>query len=136
MINENAKIIAVDFDGTIVEDNFPEIGKPKPFAFEVLKRLERDGYRLILWTVRFGKELKQAVEFCKKHGVEFYAVNQNFPDEVYDRRVMSRKIKAEIFIDDRNVGGMNGWGEIYQAITGSETVIEPKKSILKKLFKK
>ncbi len=136
MINENAKIIAVDFDGTIVEDAYPGIGKPKPFAFEVLKQLERDGHRLILWTVRIGKELSEAVEFCKKNGVDFYAVNANFPDEVYERRAMSRKVKAEIFIDDRNVGGMKGWGEIYQEITGSEPMLKPKQSILKKLFKK
>lgn len=136
MINENAKIIAVDFDGTIVDDNYPGIGKAKPFAFEVLKRLQSEGYRLILWTVRYGRELKEAVEFCEKNGVEFYAVNQNYPDEVFDRRAMSRKIKAELFIDDRNVGGMKGWGEIYQEITTQEPDFETKTSIFKKIFKK
>lgn len=135
MINENAKLIAVDFDGTIVENDYPGIGKPLPYAFEVLKQLQKDGHRLILWTFRFGRELHQAVDFCKKHGLEFYAVNKSFPDEVFERKIMSRKINAEIFIDDRNVGGMKGWGEIYQDICGTEPILTPKKSIFGKLFK-
>ena len=70
--------LAIDFDGTIVEDAYPKIGKPKTFAFDTLKSLQRDGHRLILWTYRYGKTLKEAVEFCKKNGIEFYAVTVAF----------------------------------------------------------
>ena len=96
--------IAVDFDGTIAEDAFPEIGKPMPFAFETLKMLEAKGHRLILWTVRSGRPLNEAVEFCKKNGIEFYAVNNEFAEEEFSGK-NSRKVNADIFIDDRNVGG-------------------------------
>ncbi len=109
-------IIAVDFDGTIVEDAYPRIGKTRIFAFETLKRLQDDGHRLILWTYRSGIRLEEAVAFCKKNGIEFYAVNRSFPEEKFDYS-KSRKINADLFIDDRNIGGILGWGEIYQMIT-------------------
>jgi len=66
--------VAVDFDGTIVENKFPAIGKPMLFAFETLKAMQQKGMLLILWTVRKGKELDEAVAFCRENGVEFYAV--------------------------------------------------------------
>ena len=108
---------AIDVDGTIVEDAYPSIGKPKIFAFETLKKLQSEGYRLILWTYRHGKSLEEAVEFCRKNGVEFYAVNSSFEGEIFDDETQSRKIDADLFIDDRNLGGFPGWGEIYNIIT-------------------
>jgi hydroxymethylpyrimidine pyrophosphatase-like HAD family hydrolase len=107
--------IAVDFDGTIVEHQYPEIGKEKLFAFMTLKELEKSGANLILWTIRTGKELDDAVEYCRKNGIEFYAVNKNYPEEIFDETV-SRKVNADIFIDDKNVGGFPGWGEIWQML--------------------
>ncbi len=112
--------IAVDFDGTIVEDAYPKIGKPRLFAFETLKTLQQEGHRLILWTYRKGKRLQAAVDFCRENGVDFYAVNQSFPEEEHDTN-RSRKIHADIFIDDRNLGGIPEWGEIYQLITPHST---------------
>lgn len=112
----NNKKLAIDFDGTIVEDAYPSIGKPKLFAFDTLKKLESEGYRLILWTYRSGKTLDEAVEFCRKNGIEFYAVNSSFEGEVFDAETQSRKIDADLFIDDRNLGGFPGWGEIYNII--------------------
>lgn len=119
--------IAVDFDGTIVENKYPEIGKPKMFAFESLKKLQEEGHQLILWTYRHGDKLSEAVNFCKMRGIEFYAVNKSYPEEDFEG--VSRKILADIFIDDRNIGGMIGWGEIYQKLTNSNI-----KSIKKKKF--
>ncbi|WP_018674427.1 BT0820 family HAD-type phosphatase [Riemerella columbina] len=112
----NNKKLAIDFDGTIVEDAYPGIGKPKVFAFETLKKLQMEGYRLILWTYRSGKTLDEAVEFCRKNGLEFYAVNSSFEGEVFDHATQSRKIDADLFIDDRNLGGFPGWGEVYNII--------------------
>jgi len=111
-----SKKIAVDFDGTIVEDAYPGIGAPKIFAFETLLKLKSEGYRLILWTYRHGERLQEAVDFCKKNGLEFYAVNSSFEGEVFDSATQSRKIDADWFIDDRNLGGFPGWGEIYNII--------------------
>ena len=111
------KTIAIDFDGTIVENAYPKIGKPKLFAFEILRKLKKSGFRLILWTYRSGKELEEAVEFCKSNGVEFYAVNSSYGGEAIDPE-KSRKINADVFIDDRNIGGFPGWGESYSILTG------------------
>ena len=118
--------IAIDFDGTIVENASPKIGKPLIFAFETIKKLQENRHRVILWTYRRGEELDQAVAFCEKHGVPFYAVNMSFPEEDYDTSY-SRKINADIFIDDRNIGGMKSWGEIYQEIIGELSPQKPSK---------
>ncbi len=109
-------IIAVDFDGTIVEHCYPEIGKEIPFATTTLKMLIADRHQLILWTVRRGELLQAAVDWCKERGVEFYAVNKNFPEEVVESDGCYNKINAELFIDDRNLGGLPDWGKIYQII--------------------
>jgi hypothetical protein len=107
--------IAVDFDGTIVDHEYPKIGKEKLFAFRTLKELEKKGARLILWTFRTGKELDEAVEYCKQNGIEFYAVNRNYPEEIFDENI-SRKIDADLFIDDKNLGGFPGWSEVWQQV--------------------
>ena len=108
---------AIDFDGTIVDDRYPDIGREKPFATEVLKKLIEERHRLVLWTVREGKLLDQAVEFCRERGVEFYAVNRDYPEEerAYNRH-FSRKLKVDLFIDDRNLGGLPDWGTIYEMV--------------------
>lgn len=109
-------IIAVDFDGTIVTHEYPKIGKEIPFAIDSLKQLQQyPDYLLILWTVREGKELDEAVEFCRSKGLEFYAVNKNYPEESTDLPE-PRKLKADLFIDDRNLGGLPDWGIIYRMI--------------------
>jgi hydroxymethylpyrimidine pyrophosphatase-like HAD family hydrolase len=133
--------IAVDFDGTIVEHEYPKIGKEKLFAFRTLKELEKQGVRLILWTFRTGKELEEAVEYCRINGIEFYAVNRNYPEEVLDETV-SRKIDADIYIDDKNLGGFPGWSEVWQVINPYELqeklaekrISSNRKNIFKRLF--
>ena len=112
-------IIAVDFDGTIVEHKYPAIGHQRRFAFDVLKALQKKGHRLILWTHRRGKALAGAVKYCKAHGIEFYAVNKNHPAEEWNEN-KSRKILADIYIDDRNLGGLPAWNEIYLIICPEE----------------
>lgn len=109
--------IAVDFDGTIVEHRYPEIGKELPFATETLRMLIADQHKLILWSVREGKLLEEAVEWCRERGVEFYAVNKDFPEEKVEyNNHFSRKIKADLWIDDRNIGGLPDWGTIYRMV--------------------
>ena len=71
--------IAVDFDGTIVEHRYPEIGRERPFAIDTLKMLIADQHRLILWSVREGQLLEDAVNWCRERGVEFYAVHRDYP---------------------------------------------------------
>lgn len=114
------KTIAVDFDGTIVSNAYPGIGKPLLFAFETLKKLQNEGHVLILWTYRKGQKLEEAVDFCSQNGLTFYAVNKSYPEETMTDEI-SRKINADLFIDDRNIGGMLGWGEIYHMLSASKT---------------
>lgn len=143
--------IAIDFDGTIVRDNYPSIGKEIPFATETLRCLMRDGHKLILWTVRTGQLLEEAVNWCRERGVEFYAVNRDYPEEREEfNEHYSRKIKADIFIDDRNIGGLLSWGELYTIIKenisisdycngGVETnvsQVESKRGLIARLFGK
>ena len=110
-------IIAVDFDGTIVEDKYPQIGKERPFAVATLKQLMKDGHYLILWTVRKGEKLDDAVKWCEDRGIRLFAVNKDYADDELDQLHHSRKIKADLFIDDRSVTGLPDWGVIYQLIS-------------------
>ena len=102
--------IAIDFDGTIVEHRYPEIGREIPFATLTLKKLIADGHILVLNSVREGKYL-----------VEFFAANKNYPEETPESPDYSRKIKADFYIDDRNIGGLPDWGTMYEMITGGKT---------------
>jgi hypothetical protein len=138
-------IIAVDFDGTIVTHEYPNIGKEIPFAIDTIKRLQKNSnYQIVLWTVREGALLDEAVEFCRSKGLEFYAVNNNYPEEKKDNKE-SRKLKADLFIDDRNLGGLPDWGVIYRMITtgkylqpiSNEMEYEytiPKQTLFKRIF--
>lgn len=142
-------VIAVDFDGTIVEHRYPSIGKELPFAIDTLRQLAAEGHRLILWTVREGQYLEDAVEFCRSRGLEFYAVNRDYPEEEQERNNhFTRKLKADLWIDDRNLGGLPDWGTIYEMIHHRLTYEDlmhryesndrhsaPKKSFWQRLFK-
>lgn len=109
--------IAVDFDGTIVEHRYPEIGRERPLAICTLKKLAEEHHRLILWSVRRGHLLDEAVEWCRQRGLEFYAVNKDFPEEEPDKNQQySRKLRADMFIDDKGIGGLPDWGTIYRII--------------------
>ena len=116
-------VIAVDFDGTIVEHKYPAIGEEKPFACEVLRMLIAERHRLILWTVREGKLLDDAIQWCKKRGVEFWAVNSDSSDmfkEAKDRN-LSCKLNADVFIDDCGIAGLPDWNTIYKIIHTGKT---------------
>lgn len=141
-------IIAVDFDGTIVEHKYPLIGKEIPFAIETLKKLREERHKLILWTVREGRLLDEAISFCREQGLEFYAVNRDYPEEEKGQNNhFSRKLKADLFIDDRNLGGLPDWGTIYEMVSKEmsyedlmrkyESTYNPVKpqSLLARLFK-
>lgn len=116
-------VIAVDFDGTIVEHKYPAIGEERPYATEILKMLIADRHKLILWTVREGKLLDEAIKWCADRGVTFYAVNSDSSEmfkEAKDKN-FSCKLNAEVFIDDCNVGGLPDWPTIYKIISKKRT---------------
>jgi len=95
------KIIAVDFDGTLVTHKFPEIGDEVPGAFEWLKHFQAAGAKLILWTIRSSTYQEDAIRYCLLHGVEFWAVNANPWQETWSR---SPKAYAHVYIDDAAFG--------------------------------
>lgn len=109
-------IIAIDFDGTIVENKYPEIGSLRPGAVEAIKQLRRDGYVLLLWTCRSGLELGRAVKFCAENGIRFDGINQNLRSEIVKYGSDSRKIGADIYIDDRGLVELPEWSEIYRIV--------------------
>ena len=92
--------IAIDFDNTLVSDLYPEIGLSLN-AEKVLQELVERGHKLILWTIRSGKYLEDAVNWCKKKGIELYGINEN-PDFLDDEK--ARKIFFDLVIDDKSVG--------------------------------
>ena len=104
-------LIAVDFDGTIAEHTFPEIGKAVPGAFYWMKKWQEAGATLILWTLRsdghikdgvdYGPVLTQAVDFCRENGVEFAAVNKEIED---GWKTSSPKVHARLYVDDSAFG--------------------------------
>ena len=96
-----SKIIAVDFDGTIVSHMYPKIGIENPSAIRVLKKLIEQGHQLILWTMRSGEPLNEAVAYCEERGISFLGVNSN-PNQ--SSWTTSSKQYADLYIDDAALG--------------------------------
>lgn len=94
-------IICVDFDGTIVDHRYPDIGPAVPGAIETMKALIATGVKLILFTMRSGEELRQAVEYIEKHGIELYGVNTNPGQSSWTQ---SPKAYGNLYIDDAAFG--------------------------------
>lgn len=101
-------IIAVDFDGTIVAHAYPNIGREVPNAIRVLKKLQEQGTQLILWTMRSGDRLDEAVRYCEEKGITFWGVNQNPAQSEWTD---SPKAYASIYIDDAALGCPTLWDE-------------------------
>ena len=94
-------VIAVDFDGTLCEHRFPDIGEPHRDVITGLIRLRKAGYKLILWTCREGEYLMNAVRWCHQHSLDFDALNENLTETVRTLRADPRKIIADVYLDDR-----------------------------------
>ena len=95
-------IIAVDFDGVLVTENFPSIGRPHIGVINALIERKKKGDKIILWTCRCGQQLTDAVSFCRNMGLEFDAVNENLQMMIDKYGSDSRKVYADCYIDDRN----------------------------------
>lgn len=97
----DATIIAVDFDGTLCENAWPEIGEPNSEVIYYILKRQKEGCKIILWTSRFGKQVDEAVNWCKDRGLYFDAVNENLPEIIELFGQDSRKIYADEYIDDK-----------------------------------
>lgn len=101
--NKKYTIYAVDFDGTLCRAAFPGIGEPNTVLISHLIKRRKQGDKLILWTCRIGERLQEAVEWCRGHGLEFDAVNGNLPETIEKWGGESRKIYADVYLDDQAV---------------------------------
>lgn len=99
-------IYAIDFDGTIVKEKWPEIGEPFPAAVEKIKEIQDKGHVWILNTMRTGVLLQEAVDFLFEQGLIPNVVNDNHPERSSLFKDNPRKIGADIYIDDHNCGGL------------------------------
>lgn len=100
-MSDSTPILAVDFDGTVVDHRFPEIGAPVPLALQSIRALIAMRWRVILWTMRSGKHLDEAVAFLKRHGIEPWAVNANPTQGGW---TSSPKAYAHYYVDDAAIG--------------------------------
>lgn len=113
-------IIAIDFDGTIAIDNYPKIGVPVPYAIETIRKIKKQGHYIIINTCRCGDRLIDAVNWMTEKGVMFDRVNDNHPIETAKYDSNSRKVFAHLYIDDRQIGGLPTWPEIYDHVIDLE----------------
>lgn len=113
-------IIAVDFDGTLHLGKWPAIGLQMPYAVEKMKQLKADGHYIIINTARDGDRLIEAVNWMLERGIPFDRVNDNHPGNTELYGSNSRKVYAHVYVDDRQVGGLPPWTEIYDYITDQE----------------
>lgn len=122
-------IIAVDFDGTLTTGRYPEIGSAKPYAVECMKQLKEDGHYLILWTCRKGERLEEAINWMLEKDIPFDRVNAHEPNNLARYGSDTRKVYAHCYIDDKQVGGLPPWPEIYEYITKEEERWKEEKTI-------
>ena len=104
-------IIAVDFDGVLNSAPYPETGAPMVGAPDAMRRLKADGHHLIIWTCREGVDQKVAKEWLRRWAIPYDAINANHPSNIALYNNDSRKIYADLYVDDRQVGGFMGWAE-------------------------
>ena len=102
------RVIAVDFDGTLCENKYPKIGKPNTELITQLAEEKKKGTAVILFTCRDGQRLKEAVKWCSKQGLQFDRVNDNLPERIRAYKGNTRKISADVYVDDRNAAFIFG----------------------------
>jgi hypothetical protein len=115
--------IAVDFDGTLHTGQYPEIGLPAPYAADVLQRLSTEGHYIIIWTCRENKTQTDMVNWLIENQIPFNRINDNIEWEQYGYN--ARKVNADVYIDDRQLGGLPPWDEIYNIISGMAGISLP-----------
>lgn len=122
------RVIAIDFDGTLCTDRWPEIGEEIHPVVELAKLERKNGAALILWTCRCGELLDAAVAWCRERGLEFDAVNENLPERVAVYGSESRKIFADEYWEDKALGpariSLNWVTCMWAACTGDSHIIK------------
>ena len=110
-------ILAIDFDGTICDSEWPECGHERDLAKFYINKLSREGYGIIINTCREGVALAKAIVWLNNHGINYHYVNCNFPHVIKLYGADCRKISADIYVDDKCIGGLPNWIDIYTKLT-------------------
>lgn len=121
-------IIAVDFDGTLHTGEYPSIGSPAPYAAAYMQKLKEDGHYLIIWTCRYGERLTEAINWLLSYNIPFDRINDQEPQNKAKYGDDTRKVYAHLYVDDKQVGGLPTWPEIYEYATNIENEWKAKKS--------
>lgn len=121
-------IIAVDFDGTLCRGTYPCIDGQQPYAAETMKRLLLDGHYLIIWTCRSGERLTDAINWLLEQDIPFHRINAHEPANLARYGDNTRKVYAHCYIDDKQVGGLPPWPDIYNWITEQERKYKEEKN--------
>ena len=119
-INRPIRVLAVDFDGTIVENKWPEIGALIPKAREVINKFVVQGGKVIIWSCREGLSKEEAIYFLMENGVYFHAFNENLPERIHAYGNDCRKVGADLYVDDLNPDGPN-WDRVEEILFGVVT---------------
>lgn len=101
-MTKKISVVAVDFDGTLVDSRYPDIGPTVPYALEVVKKLIESGIDVVIYTVRDGQALRDAEKWCKDNGLKIAGANYH-PARDYGPTFPPSKLDADLFIDDKNL---------------------------------
>jgi hypothetical protein len=113
-------IIAVDFDGTLHTGKWPNIGAPAPYCIDYMQKLHDDGHYIIIWTCRCGDLLIEAINWMLDKDIPFDRINDNIPSQSILYGSNARKVHAHLYIDDKQIGGLPVWDEIYEYVCEME----------------
>lgn len=122
-------IIAVDFDGTLHIGKWPKIGTIAPYAAEVMNKLKKDGHDLIIWTCREGDRQIEMVNWLLEKGIPFDRINDHVPGTWEQYGYKSKKVYAHLYVDDRQVGGLPTWMEIYEIVCQMDAEYKAKQAL-------
>lgn len=109
--------LAIDFDGTIAEASFPEVGALIKDADTIIRKLHEDGHNIIINTCRSGRFEGMAEDFLTENDIPYHFINSNLPELIEFYNQDCRKISADFYIDDKCIAGLPSWEEIYKIIT-------------------
>lgn len=119
-------IVAVDFDGTLHDGKWPGIGEPLEGAIATMKEMQEMGVYIVIWTCRSGDDQTRMINWLLEHQIPFDRINDNNPSHTLYFGNNSRKIHADLYIDDRQVGGLPTWCDIYDYVRDAKDKFDKK----------
>lgn len=125
---KNYMIIAIDFDDTVAVSQYPTIVAMMPGAKKYINKLYDDGHYVIIWTCRMGGPLDMAIKWLNDNGIKYHKVNEHHPELVERYQNDTRKIAADIYVDDKNILGLPKWPIVYKIITTKQALVNSTKT--------